>query len=258
VADNGAIRVLIADASKMASELIALTLKRIRNPRFTVIIPSSFTSSAVIEEITRATPEVALLSNCLQDGAFAGFTVLRTLQAAKLSTRIVLLLEECTRTLVVDAFRAGARGIFSRSESTEHLAKCVSTVHGGQIWAGTHELNYVLEELATSRSRRIFDTAGRPLLSAREEDIVGLVADGLTNRQIAEHLKLSEHTVKNYLFNVFEKLGVSTRVELVLYTLSRNSARSAPIPSNPACISRPLSSTAASNVNSPKLPTQRA
>jgi DNA-binding CsgD family transcriptional regulator len=76
-----------------------------------------------------------------------------------------------------------------------------------------------------TRPVRIVDAHGSSLLSKREEEEVALVADGLTNRQISEQLKLSEHTVKNYLFKVFQKLGISTRVELVLYALSQNRRR---------------------------------
>jgi DNA-binding NarL/FixJ family response regulator len=83
-------------------------------------------------------------------------------------------------------------------------------------------MEYILEELVATRPLRIVDAHGCSLLSKREEEVVALVADGLTNRQISEQLKLSEHTVKNYLFKVFEKLGISTRVELVLYALSQN------------------------------------
>src|SRR5207302_5824900 len=84
------------------------------------------------------------------------------------------------------------------------------------------EMEYILGELVISRPLHVLDARGRNLLSKREEEVVALVADGLTNRQISEQLKLSEHTVKNYLFKVFEKLGISTRVELVLYALAQN------------------------------------
>jgi DNA-binding CsgD family transcriptional regulator len=77
-------------------------------------------------------------------------------------------------------------------------------------------MDYILKELVATRPVRIVDAHGSSLLSKREEEVVALVADGLTNRQFSEQVKLSEHTVKNYLFNVFEKLGISTRVELVL------------------------------------------
>jgi DNA-binding NarL/FixJ family response regulator len=62
-------------------------------------------------------------------------------------------------------------------------------------------------------------------LSKREEEIARLVAEGMSNRQISQQLTLSEHTIKNYLFRIFEKLGVSTRVELALYALNRGPVR---------------------------------
>jgi DNA-binding NarL/FixJ family response regulator len=210
----------------MYSQLIAAELRRSSSPPFEVILPGCFTSMAIMEEINQARPDVSLISNSLQDGSFAGYSVLRAVQSANLATRPVLMLEECEHDLVIDAFRAGARGVFSRSESNEQLSKCISSVHKGQIWASTREMEYLLSELMATRPIRIVDAQGCSLLSKREEEVVALVADGLTNRQISEQLKLSEHTVKNYLFKVFEKLGISTRVELVLYALSQNHRRS--------------------------------
>lgn len=220
--DGPSLRVLIGDASRMASQLIAGELRTSRNPRFETILPLCFTSRTIADEIMRTQPEVALVSSVLQDSSFAGYSVLRTIQPLNLPTRVILLLEECEHNLVIDAFRSGARGVFSRAESSEQLSKCIYAVHKGQIWASTRELEYVLEELVATRPLRIVDAHGCSLLSKREEEVVALVADGLTNRQISEQLKLSEHTVKNYLFKVFEKLGISTRVELVLYALSQN------------------------------------
>jgi len=222
VADDISIRVLVGDASRMASHLIAGQLRGTRSPRFEIILPSSFDSKTIADEITKTRPDVALVSGVLQDSSFAGYSVLRTIQPLNLATRLILLLEDCEHDLVIDAFRSGARGVFSRAESSERLSKCIYTVHKGQIWANTREMEYVLEELVATRPLRIVDAHGYNLLSKREEEVVALVADGLTNRQISEQLRLSEHTVKNYLFKVFEKLGISTRVELVLYALSQN------------------------------------
>jgi DNA-binding NarL/FixJ family response regulator len=95
-------------------------------------------------------------------------------------------------------------------------------VREGQIWASTRELEYVVGALASAKPFRGLNANGRNILSKREDEVVALVADGLTNREVSERLKLSEHTVKSYLFKIFEKLGVSTRVELVLYALSEN------------------------------------
>src|SRR5712671_3711106 len=222
MADCLSLRVLVGDASRMASQLVAGQLRSCRSPRFETILPVSFTSTAIADEIIRTRPDVALVSGVLQDSSFAGYSVLRIIQPLNLATRLILLLEDCEHDLVIDAFRSGARGVFSRAESSERLSKCIHSVHKGQIWAGTREMEYVLGELVSTRPLRIVDAQGCSLLSKREEEVVALVADGLTNRQISEQLKLSEHTVKNYLFKIFEKLGISTRVELVLYALSQN------------------------------------
>jgi DNA-binding NarL/FixJ family response regulator len=225
MADGPSLRVVVGDASRMASQLIAGQLRSSRSPRFETILPVCFTSKTIVDEIIRTQPDVALVSSVLQDSTFAGYSVLRTIQPLNLPTRPILLLEDCEHDLVIDAFRSGARGVFSRTESSEQLSKCIYTVHKGQIWASTREMEYILEGLIATRPLRIVDAHGSTLLSKREEEVVALVADGLTNRQISEQLKLSEHTVKNYLFKVFEKLGISTRVELVLYALSQSHRR---------------------------------
>jgi DNA-binding NarL/FixJ family response regulator len=222
MADGPPIRVLVGDASRMTSQLIAGQLKTSRSPRFETLLPVCFTSKAIADEIIGTQPDVALVSSLLQDSSFAGYSVLCTIQPLNLATRSILLLEDCEHDPVIDAFRSGARGVFSRAESSELLSKCIYSVHRGQIWASTREMEYMLAELVATRPLRIVDAHGYNLLSKREEEVVALVADGLTNRQVSEQLKLSEHTVKNYLFKVFEKLGISTRVELVLYALSTN------------------------------------
>lgn len=222
MAGGTAIRVLVADSSRMTTQLIASVLKRNRNPRLEVVLPKAFTSAEATKGIVDANPDVALVSASLADGPFAGYSVLRSLPQRSSSTRIVLMLEGCERDLVIDAFRAGARGVFMRSEPSSRLSRCVDCVHQGQIWAGTREVEYLIGAVASAKPLRVFNSKGRNLLSKREDEVVSLVADGLTNREVSETLKLSEHTIKSYLFNIFEKLGVSTRVELVLYALSQS------------------------------------
>jgi DNA-binding NarL/FixJ family response regulator len=103
----------------------------------------------------------------------------------------------------------------------EALYKCIARVAEGQVWASSPQLDFLLEALVEPLSiENGSESSSRPL-SKREEEIARLVAEGCSNRQISEKLKLSEHTIKNYLFRVFEKLGVSTRVELTLYALNR-------------------------------------
>src|SRR5438067_2324739 len=100
--EGSAIRILIADASRMTSQLMAAVLRRNRNPHFEVALPSGFSSTETADEIARNRPQVALVSGALEDGPFAGYSVLRKLQPQRLPTRIVLLLEECDRDLVLD------------------------------------------------------------------------------------------------------------------------------------------------------------
>jgi DNA-binding CsgD family transcriptional regulator len=132
-----------------------------------------------------------------------------------------MLLDSSKREAVLQAFRSGARGIFSRHDSVETLCKCVRTVHQGQVWANSQQMSYAVEALASSPTVRAVDANGLNLLSKRELDVVRSLAEGLTNREIAERLGLSQHTIKNYLFRVFDKLGVSSRLELLFMTLAQ-------------------------------------
>jgi DNA-binding CsgD family transcriptional regulator len=132
-----------------------------------------------------------------------------------------MLLDSSRREAILQAFRSGARGIFTRHDSVENLCKCVRTVHQGQVWANSQQMSFAVEALASSPTVRAVDANGLNLLSKRELEVVGCLAEGLTNREIAERLGLSQHTIKNYLFRVFDKLGVSSRLELLFMTLSR-------------------------------------
>src|SRR5262249_32728968 len=116
----------------------------------------------------------------------------------------------------------------SRHESLETLCKCVRQVYDGQIWANSEQMAFAVEALASAPTVRAVDAKGLNLLSKRELEVVRCLAEGLTNREIAERLGLSQHTVKNYLFRVFDKLGVSSRIELLFLTLTQPITPSSP------------------------------
>jgi DNA-binding NarL/FixJ family response regulator len=138
----------------------------------------------------------------------------------------VLLVEAFDRELVVNAFRSGVRGIFCISDSNLRLlCKCLLRVADGQIWANTEQLNYIMELISEVPSLRVLNSNGNNLLTPREEQVEALVAEGLGNRNIARELNLSEHTIKKYLFRIFEKLGISSGVELVLYAVNNGDPR---------------------------------
>jgi DNA-binding NarL/FixJ family response regulator len=121
--------------------------------------------------------------------------------------------------LSVDAFRAGAKGVFCRTECISLLPKCIRAVHDGQIWANSKQLHHVMESFASAAPLQVKTVSDPRLLTKREEDVAELVVEGFSNREAAHKLGLTEQTVSNYLFKIYEKLGIPKRVELVLYSL---------------------------------------
>jgi DNA-binding NarL/FixJ family response regulator len=218
--DQSSASIVIADDRRMNAQLLKNELMRSRY-RFAVV--ASVTSQAeLFESLTKHSVDVALINEDLEEGPSAGFRVLPRLREAYPKTRVVLLLKSATRDLVVDAFRGGVKGVFCRSDHPEALSKCVSAVQGGQIWANSMQIQFVVEALIKAKPLRITDIRGQKfLLTKREDEVANLVAEGLANVMIADKLDLTEHTVSNYLFRIYEKLGISSRVELVLYVLKQ-------------------------------------
>jgi two-component system nitrate/nitrite response regulator NarL len=228
------LRILAADSTSMSTQLLVEALAR--DSQFQMI-ESPTSTAAILPLLKREKPHVAVISAKLVEGGYGAFELVREIRAQLPGTRVVVLLDSSERGAVVEAFRAGAHGVFCRTEPFRLLAKCIQCVHLGQVWASSSELHFLLEALAQPTFAN-FRTEGGSLLSAREIDVVRCVAEGLTNREIALRLKLTEHTVKNYLFRIFDKLGVSSRVE-VLYALGSNTAQrhAPPVPQRAA--SRP-------------------
>jgi DNA-binding NarL/FixJ family response regulator len=181
------------------------------------VIGCATSCAEVISAVREKQPDVAVISARLQDGASAGLLALQQLRGLQPQSRVIMLLDEDNAELVVEAFRHGARGIFCRTGVSAQLRKCLQTVHDGQIWANNRHLEHIVGAVMQVPTLKFSKAT---LLTKREEEVARLVAAGLSNRQVSEKLKLSQHTVKNYLFRVFEELGISNRTELVLYILS--------------------------------------
>jgi two-component system nitrate/nitrite response regulator NarL len=214
------VTVLVSDSSRMGSQLLGNALKL---SRYGLKVTDQVTTSAeILSAIDACEPQVALISATLQDGVQRGLKILREIHTCHPDVALVALLEACEREHVVEAFRAGATGIFSRVKSPEELSKCIYAVHHGQIWASSEELKFLLQAFQSAVQMHPSDANGNRLLTRREEQVVSLVAEGMSNREISSHLRLSEHTVKNYIFRIFNKLGISSRVELLLYALNHN------------------------------------
>lgn len=211
------IRVLAADRNRMSSQLLVEALSQDRQ---LTIIETEPRTNSVLAASAAEKPDIVLLSAELEGDSALGLQVARQLRAAHPSIRVIMLLNASERAPVLEAFRAGARGVFCRTESLTSLAKCIHCVHTGQVWANSRELGYLADAVSASRSLSLAPPEGSKKLSKREQDVVRSVVEGLSNREIARHLNLTEHTVKNYLLRIFDKLGVSNRVGVVLYAFS--------------------------------------
>jgi len=215
------ISIVVSDASFMTSELLARALGRVKT--FS-ILKCAVTFEETLKAIVENVPDVAIVGTHLADGPYKGLEVVRQARQLSVKSRCVLLMDDSDHGVVTDAFRAGARGIFKRSASMQLLGRCISAVHGGQIWASSADLQQVLGALEMAVPFRCINSMGEVLLTKREQEIVPLVAQGFTNNEISSRLGVSEHTIKNHLFRIYEKLGISSRVELILYAVSEHEA----------------------------------
>ena len=220
---NGSpITVLVAESCAMNCELMSAALERYKQ-RLTVVATATDTTE-VHDAFERYQPDVCIISAQLKDGANAGLTSVRDLMAKFKNARVILLLDSAERAAVVEAFRAGAQGVFSREQPFDVLYKSVHKVHEGQIWASNEQIRFLIDALAAPPPP-IMNAKGAVLLTKREQSLVQLVTEGRSNKDISRELNLSEHTVRNYLFRIFNKLGTSSRLELALYALNQRQAQ---------------------------------
>jgi DNA-binding NarL/FixJ family response regulator len=221
------VQVVVADSSPIQSQLLARALKSRRDFQVSAV---ALETSALDNFLQSNHADVVLVAgNHLPD-----LSLLRWLRVSYPKIAPVLLAESEDRDLVVNALRAGAKGIFLFTHTPfTMLCKCIHCVFGGEVWINSQQMNYVLDALSDVPTLRVVNSSGRSLLTPREEQVVALVAEGLTNRGVAVELGLSEHTIKKYLLRIFDKVGTSSRVELVLYAMSYGENRPAEwMPSN--------------------------
>jgi DNA-binding NarL/FixJ family response regulator len=214
-----AVKVLVADSGLIQSQLLTRALKTRRDFQVSAV---ALETSALYNFMQSDHADVVLIAgNHVPD-----LSLLRWLRVSYPKIAPVLLAENDDRELVVNALRAGAKGIFLFTETPfPMLCKCIHCVSQGQVWINRRQMNYVLDALSEVPTLRVVNSNGRSLLTPREEQVVALVADGLTNRGVADELGLSEHTIKKYLLRIFDKVGISSRVELVLYAMSHGEHR---------------------------------
>jgi DNA-binding NarL/FixJ family response regulator len=216
------ISIVIFDVTGITSDLLQRAFWE--RPEFIVVgCPKS------IEEALRLAvekqPDAIIISAFENKGALIAIELLDGLALIVSTARSVVLSASVTDREVIAYFRAQARGLISGSSADfASLCKCVTCVHSGQIWANSEQLLCLVQSLAEPKACKIIDAEGIPILTAREHEVLHLLAEGMTNRDIALLLKLSEHTVKNHVFHIFDKLGVSSRMEAVVYSFNHMEA----------------------------------
>ena len=184
----------------------------------------------VLDVLQQHEPDILLLD--LKMPGLDGLATLQRLQIAKNKTRVIVLTASDDKNEFVQAMKLGTSGIVLKQTATELLIKSIRKVHAGEIWLDSHTTAAVIRQFVAN------DEAQPPVhslvpppptrererspLSQREREIVALVAQGFKNKEMAEKMFISEQTVKNHLHNIFDKLGVSDRLELALYAIHIN------------------------------------
>ena len=176
----------------------------------------------VLDRVQELDPDVLLLD--LRMPNLDGLSALQTLQQTNKRTKVIVLTASEDKNEFVQAMKLGCSGIVLKQTAPELIVKSIRKVHGGEIWLDSHTTAAVMRQFAgpgeiggtgTGKARE------RSPLSTREREIVQLVAQGYKNKEMAEKMFISEQTVKNHLHNIFDKLGVSDRLELALYAIHK-------------------------------------
>jgi DNA-binding NarL/FixJ family response regulator len=167
--------------------------------------------STALEAVEQHQPDVLVMD--LRMPGLGGLDVLRALAASQSRCRTVLLTAIVRDAEVMEAVKLGVRGIVLKESSPDVLIDCVRRVHRGEQWIERETVTRALQRVLDRESA---EREAGETLTPREIEIVRMVARGLRNKAIAERLSISEGTVKVHLHNVYEKLGVDGRLELVL------------------------------------------
>jgi DNA-binding NarL/FixJ family response regulator len=180
----------------------------------------------VIDVLAQHEPDILLLD--LKMPGLDGLGTLQRLQNVKNKTRVIVLTASDDKNEFVQAMKLGTSGIVLKQTATDMLIKSIRKVHGGEIWLDSSTTAAVIRQFVANDEPQSPPPSAAPRdrerspLSQREREIVALVAQGFKNKEMAEKMFISEQTVKNHLHNIFDKLGVSDRLELALYAIHNN------------------------------------
>ena len=209
------IRLLIADDERLFREGLALLLET--EPRFHVVGHASDGIQA-IDLCRRLKPDVLLLDLAMP--RLGGMQALETITADAPEVHTIVMTGSISRDSVVAVLHHGARGVLVKDVAPELLFKSIHAVMQGQFWIGHEVVSDLVAALRNSNPPPPQQNATRRYnLTSREMEIVERVVKGESNKEIASALGVTEDTVKHHLTSVFDKVGVSSRVELAVFAL---------------------------------------
>jgi len=218
------IRIVVADRDHMTTQLLVQSFAQDRRFLATAVPPSA----DILDFISAHHPDVLVIDSGYESRRFKGLHLCRHIKAQQPQVNLLVILGAAEREPVVAAFRAGATGVFSRTAPLTTFHSRVEQVSLGELSMGACEAAHLLAHLRANPSIDLLDRSRLGRLTAREVEIAELVTQGHTNADIARHLRLSHHTIKNYVFRIFEKLQVSNRVELLFTLLDQSNHVSDP------------------------------
>ncbi len=228
------IRVLIADDHPVVRIGVQNVLAA--HGRFSIVAEAEDGAEAL--KYTRdLLPDILLLDVQMPSGS--GLGTLRHITGAAARTRVVLLTASIAPDQIQEAFEAGARGLVLKSALVEQIAVALLAVMEGSFWADGRRMSSLEEVLSEFKREAKQDAPVNWNLTRRELEVVGLIVKGLSNRDIARQFNLSEETVKRHLSNIFEKLNISTRLELAIFAIAKKLAPESPNNPKPAPPSLP-------------------
>lgn len=217
------IRIVIADDHPLLRD----GLRRLFDlqPGLTVVGEAADGVEAV-QRVRDLKPDVVLLDLAMP--RMNGLEALRTLAGQDTAVRAVLLTASIESEETLQALRLGARGVVLKEAATEQLFKCIHAVMKGDFWVGHERIGDLLQTLLQVERAPSQEPSPASTLTPRERQVIAAIVDGASNKDIGRQFGLSEQTVKNHLSRVFDKLGVSTRLELALYAVHHQLLKDAP------------------------------